>query len=172
MALAASCTSTSHPTPNSVPGAAGFGMQRCCSLQGSSIHQLSLRPQEILAPIRWSCKSSTGSILVLETGGQREVGHRGWHVGDQGPCGGSRDRSSPEDGYHHQNPPGMVEVAPSAPVFSVALCRSRSPLANHHHSLDLTPHGLPISQGRPSKQLLKLKGCFPFYCRDLGLLAL
>lgn len=158
--------------PTAVPGAAGFGMQRCRCLQGSSIHHLGLRPQEILATIRWSCNSTTGSILVLETSGQREVAHRGCHAGKQKPCGCGRGKSSPEDGNHHQNPPSMVEVASSAPAFLVALCRSRSPLADYHHSLDLTPMSYPSARADLSKQLLKLKGCFPFYCRDLGLFPL
>lgn len=143
-------------------------MQRCCCLQGSSIHHLGLRPQEVLGPIRWSCNSTTGSILVLETSGEIEVGHTGWHVGKHRPCGSGRDKSSPEDGNHHQNPPSMVEAASSAPAFLEALCRPCSPRANYHHSLDLTPHELPISQDRPFKAVTEAQGLFSILLQGSG----
>lgn len=62
----------------------------------------------------------------------------------------------------------MVEVASSAPLFSVALCRSRSPLVDYHHSLDLTPMSYPSARADLSKQLLKLKGCFCILLQGSG----
>lgn len=123
-------------------------------------------------PIRWSCNSTTGSILALETSGQVEVGCRSWHVGNLWPGGSGRDKSSPEDGDHHQNPPSMVEVASSAPAFSVALCRSCSHLQTITLPWISSPMSYPSARTDPSKRLLKPKGCFPFYCRDLGLFPL